>query len=869
VIAPDAPSRLLPVPAPPHDPYSVMLAGQIGPTPSIGWRVVRLTRAEVDRGTRALVLAPAPAASRWLSEPNGSFGGLRPPSNVAVTSAGRVLLLDPATGEIRLFDPCSCRFVTVPCVARLADAPVDCAVPVGGSRISAPRDRMLDPRGIASCGGDLFIADRGHHRILRYAIGTWLPRGILRLPLDQRIAMGGTQWEPTGLAVDGAGRLIVSDPVNGRIDRFSARGGWLDTVALETGGANVAVDCRHTVYVVVEHDFIVAVPAGPVAVTTFEIDGGSDGYQWHSLRLSPLAADVRLDVDVQAGNEPWTVAHRDDPNNREWSRWLSADAIRRALTPLTLGGREGRYLRVRLTPAPGHVPAAFDATAHGARTRRIVGTTTEIVADARADLVEEFGGPPLIVDRDGRLHLLCDDGVRTFDGRGEAVTPDATRGDRFEREGRFLCGAIDSRIDACQWHRVELRGAIPPGCSVEVRTTTAEIELTTAELDDLPETSWTAIEPARSMAPIEKWSAMACSWDALIPARPGRFLWMELVLRGDGRQTPCVSSAIVEYPRISFRRYLPGVFGMDPAGADFTDRFTAIFDRSLRSIESRLDRLPMDFDPMSAPAEAVPGHPDFLSWLGQWIGISLAREWPEARRRRYVKEAARLYCRRGTPDGLHQQLLLLLGFDTAYGEHCLAERPQCRCEPRRSSCPEPPSCEPAEPPPLLLEHFKLRRWLYAGHGHLGDDSMLWGRAIVGRSELSDGTSPPAGNAQIGVTTLDTVPDPLRDPFHVYAHKFSVFVPARVRDDALERRALERLLRLEAPAHTEVDIRYVEPRYRVGVQASIGLDGVIARTPRGVTLDSSRLRQGTVLSGQPDAPHLRLDDTRVGLTTRLT
>jgi len=95
------------------------------------------------------------------------------------------------------------------------------------------------------------------------------------------------------------------------------------------------------------------------------------------------------------------------------------------------------------------------------------------------------------------------------------------------------------------------------------------------------------------------------------------------------------------------------------------------------------------------------------------------------------------------------------------------------------------------------------------------------------------------------------------------------VPARVRDDALERRALERLLRLEAPAHTEVDIRYVEPRYRVGVQASIGLDGVIARTPRGVTLDSSRLRQGTVLSGQPDAPHLRLDDTRVGLTTRLT
>jgi hypothetical protein len=84
-----------------------------------------------------------------------------------------------------------------------------------------------------------------------------------------------------------------------------------------------------------------------------------------------------------------------------------------------------------------------------------------------------------------------------------------------------------------------------------------------------------------------------------------------------------------------------------------------------------------------------------------------------------------------------------------------------------------------------------------------------------------------------------------------------------------RGALARLLVLEAPAHTQVDIRYVEPRYRVGVQATIGLDGVIARTPRGVTLHESRLRQGTVLSGRPFGPHLELDNTRVGLTTRLT
>lgn len=864
-----APSRLLPAPAPPHDPYSVMLAGHIGPSPSVGWRVRRTTRIDLARGNGALVLSPAPAASRWLSEPSGSFGGLRPPSNVALTSTGDVLLLDAATGELRRFDPCACRFVTVPCAARLETTCAACEAPSGPSRIAAPRDRLSDPQGIAVCAGDLFIADRGHHRILRYAIGSWIPRGILRLPLQQRLAMGGAEWSPTGLAVDGAGRLLISDAFNGRLDRFTTRGSWIDTVVLDPGATHVAVDCDDTPYVVIERDLVQPVTVVATGPVTLELAGGSDGFQWHALGLAPLIAGLRAKIDVHAGDAPWTSAHRNDPNNAEWSGWLSADALGTAAGRLPLGGREGRFLRIRLTPVGGPLPATLDATARGARVVRIVGGAIETVNPARADLVERFGRPRVMVDRAGRLHLFCEDGVHAFDVRGDPVADDAPRGDAFEREGRYWSSAIDARIEACQWHRIELRGAIPSGCSVEVLATTAEIELSPEELDGLPPTSWISVEPARSMRPAEKWSTTSCSWDALIPAQPGRYLWLQLVLRGEGRDSPCVSAAVVEYPRISFLRYLPGVFAVDPAGADFTDRFTAVFDRTLRTIESRLDRLALNFDPLSAPAETVPGHQDFLTWIGGWIGISLARDWPEERRRRYLKDAARLYCQRGTPEGLRRQLLLLLGFDTASGDHCLAERPQCRCLPRAANCAACPPCQPAEPPPLVLEHFKLRRWLYTGHGRLGSDSELWGKAIVGRSELGNTSRSAPGDAQIGVTTLNTVPDPLRDPFHVHAHAFSVFVPARVRDNAAERRALERLLALESPAHTKVDIRYVEPRYRVGVQASIGLDGVIARTPSGVTLDASRLRQGTVLSGQPFGPHLRVDDSRVGVTTRLT
>lgn len=869
MIPADAPSRLLPVPAPPHDPFSIMLAGHIGDTPAIGWRLLRTSQLDVDPPTGALLLSPAPAAARWLSENSGSFGGLRPPANVAVTRRGDVLLLDQTTGALRRFDPCECGFVTLPCIARLVEPRAGCAVLPDAVTVAAPRDRLLDPQGIAVCGDELFIADRGHHRIVRYAIGTWVPRGVMRLPAAARQALGGGEWSPTGLAFDGAGRLIVSDPANGRIDRFAAGGRWIDSVPLELAPTHVAVDCRDRVLVVIEKGFTAPI-AGVGGGAAIEIDGQTGGFQWHTLQLAPLGPGARFSADVYVGDDPWTPLELNDPANTRWSRWLSPDAIQTALTPQSLGGRSGRFLRLRLSPAPGHVDAPFDVLAHGARVVRVSDTHVEVVPEARANLVDGFGRPPLVVDIQGRLHLACQDGIHVFDSHGDAVdAAQVDQRDRFEREGRYLSTALDSRIDGCEWHRIELRGAIPPGCGVEVRTTTASIELDQEEIDSLPDTAWSPARIADAMEAVDHAMPGRCSWDALVMSPPGRYLWLRLVLRGDGRQTPCLSEAIIEYPRISLRRYLPAVFGVDPAGADFTDRFTAIFDRTLRSIESRLDRLSVYFDPLSAPADAAPGEKDFLSWLGEWIGLTVAREWPVDRRRRYIKQAARLYCRRGTPEGLRQQLLLLLGFDVAYEDHCLAVRPQCRCVPRPLNCAACPPCAPAEPPPLILEHFKLRRWLYAGHGRLGSDAELWGKRIVGRSELSGDTRPPTGSAQLGVTSLNTVPDPLRDPFHVYAHKFSVFVPARIRDCAVERRALEQLIAREAPAHTLADIRYVEPRFRVGVQATIGLDAAIARTPRGVTVEKSVLRQGSVLTGRPQPPHLEVGNTRIGTTTRLS
>jgi hypothetical protein len=164
----------------------------------------------------------------------------------------------------------------------------------------------------------------------------------------------------------------------------------------------------------------------------------------------------------------------------------------------------------------------------------------------------------------------------------------------------------------------------------------------------------------------------------------------------------------------------------------------------------------------------------------------------------------------------------------------------------------------------VLEHWRLRRWLFLGQGRLGERSRLWGEQILGRSRLDD-------SARAGVTKLATERDPLRDPFHIHAHRFSVFLPAARARRPTDRRRLEQLIRAEAPAHTKADVRWVEPRMRLGTQAMLGFDAVLGRWPNDpLTLDRTRLGRGSRIGGDGVSPSSFSlgHDARVGRTTRL-
>ena len=87
---------------------------------------------------------------------------------------------------------------------------------------------------------------------------------------------------------------------------------------------------------------------------------------------------------------------------------------------------------------------------------------------------------------------------------------------------------------------------------------------------------------------------------------------------------------------------------------DFIRGLLKIFETVWAPLDRQIDELYAYFDPQLAPAE-------FLPWLGTWVDLVLDENWPEARRRDLIQNAADLYRRRGTAGALRDYLAIYLG----------------------------------------------------------------------------------------------------------------------------------------------------------------------------------------------------------------
>jgi phage tail-like protein len=386
----------------------------------------------------------------------------------------------------------------------------------------------------------------------------------------------------------------------------------------------------------------------------------------------------------------------------------------------------------------------------------------------------------------------------------------------FPASGTYYSCALDSKTYRCLWHRVVLRGCVPQGTAIRVDTFTAEADKTIDEIESLPESRWATGQLATGIP--------ACEWDCLSLSPPGRYLWLRLTLEGDGSATPVLEKVKVYYPRASSLQYLPGVYKEDQVSGDFTARFLSIFDTLRNRTSVQITDIARYFDPKATPANPpnVAG-PDFLGWLAGWLGLSLHNNWPVRKRRELVRQAHKLFDLRGTPEGLKLMIELYSGFK-----------------------------------PRILELFRLRRWLVVDSSRLGDQSSVLGKNIMNRLQIGE-------NSKVGSFQLIDYGNPSLDFFNSYAYQFVVIVPRWPGASEADRMALQQIIEMGKPAHTQAQLRWDEPRFRIGLQSLVGVDTVLAKYPAGVIEGQGALGYDTVLGGPENN---KGPDSSVGRSSRI-
>jgi phage tail-like protein len=344
---------------------------------------------------------------------------------------------------------------------------------------------------------------------------------------------------------------------------------------------------------------------------------------------------------------------------------------------------------------------------------------------------------------------------------------------------------IDSGIPRCVWHRVRVELELPESTGLTIKLATIEDLAQPIAPDD-----W-QIVPDVSAVTSEGAGLRMC--DFLIEQPPGRYLQLQLDLRGDGFATPRIHRMRIDFPRSTSALRLPGVYREDPVAADFLDRFVAAFDASIEDLDRVITRFPALIDPESTPAEA-------LTWLGSFLDIALDPAWSEATRRAILSAAPELYRRRGTPWALARAIELAVGVA-----------------------------------PAILELSGTSPYARTGAFKLGG-SRLFGRAAA-RVRL--------GASVLGAAPLHSYGDPDRDHVSAFGFRIMVQVPALASPDARER--LRRLVDAQTPAHVVAQVRVGGEHALLGVASAVGIDTRLGGLPMPRLGQNTRLRRMTALA----------------------
>jgi phage tail-like protein len=418
----------------------------------------------------------------------------------------------------------------------------------------------------------------------------------------------------------------------------------------------------------------------------------------------------------------------------------------------------------------------------------------------------------------------------------------AMRRPRFHLEATaLLMRVLDSGQADTHWHRLYLDASIPPGCSIEIaaRVYATPDQRGSAALIPQPVPLWNPLPSELPFAPSLAEGATAAGGlfeillqrpDGPIRRLTGRYLQLQVTLRGNGRQTPCLHAIRVYYPRFSYQEaYLPELYrqelSFDPAnstgaanGSDTRERLLAAFEGVLTPLEGRIAAS----DQLVCPDSTSPEH---LPWLAEALGTTLPLHWPESRQRRLVRETTLVQQFKGTLFGVQLALDIASDGGIQRGEI------------------------------VLVENFRLRRTMATILGISMDDAdhpLTLGTGMSGNSIIGDSLILSESDAReflaLFSSELATKEETamVKAFFEQYAHQVTVLLHGR---GVSLRSAVEEVLAEQMPAHLQWRIFATEHPFVLGIAPLLAVDTFIETTPdfRRVTLDDTYLGKEGVLN----------------------
>jgi phage tail-like protein len=800
------------------------------------------------------------------------------PSGIAVDGCGRIYVAETAADRLVIEWP-DCGFhYALP--------------PAATSRAAAGLFRA--PAGMIVIGDTLYVADSANARVVGFLVPTLEARRIVDTGLVQ----------PTGLAIDRDARLYVLDRGLKAVMRFNP-GGSPDLAY--NAGMRAHADLVHPAFLAVgENDTLYV--SDDAADKVFAFDRDADALD--ALPLPALMGSVRPRAVATSGDKIYVA-------DATSGAVIAFDAGKNALLGVVPGFR-----------APV-AAMAFDALGN---------------LFVKPDLTETH------------LRLTAQAGCVA--------------------SGVLVAGPLDAGVES-DWERIAVEADVPPNTRITIASYTSR---------------------TRTPAPAATAWREVPSLDALLARDSGpisgtrgdrRFLWLRVVVEStDGRHSPTVRQIRAQTTGMSYLEHLPRMYRRDDAPTRFLERLLAFARSVMEDWDADLDAMARRFDPATASAEG-------LAWLGGWLGLVPPQGMDFAALRALLARVPELYARRGTLAGLRdfaeiyagvrpqifeayqaRRVWMLehtssLGFDTALAAAApdgLVLPGQIRTDPayaglrgdyyagvefeRRVDRRTDPTIDfnankPVTPVEngVALDRFSVR-WsgelkpryseTYTFYATPASGVRLWvdGRPLI---DTWNGASPPLSTASgrllidgdrwyaitfemrrrgqdpiarlewasrsenraiIPVDCLYSVLDERADlssdrgaivdvgsavvgasgPLSAsdygamllaeHAHLFTVVVPAAMCGDERRRAALRQVIDAEKPAHTDYHLCFPEARLRVGFQARLGIDAIVAEGPPPLRLDETALGRDSFLSDAPPGGGRVTARARLGQTTMI-